>query len=210
MSSDRTHILDTVVLLYFLLVGEHELLLNLLGSPLHVPLAVYDPSDRSISGHASHRTDLLSEMRQAVLHYETTVLSGAAHRILLDRVRRVDRLYDKTQLTTIAMTDTESGLAARLQSRSEALRYGLRVPLGAGEAACVAIAWERSWTIATDDSAALIALDRLHGERTYAYERIRKLLVRAADDAWISKARANDIHSEMRNVGFWDSGVPFP
>ncbi len=210
MSSDRTHILDTVVLLYFPLVGEHELLLNLLGSPLQVPLAVYDPSDRSISGHAPHRTDLLSEMRQAVLHYETTVLSGAAHRTLLDRARHVDRLYDNKDLTTIAMTDTESGHAARLQSRSEAFRYGLRVPLGAGEAACVAIAWERSWTIATDDNAALIALDRLHGERTYAYERIRRLLVRAADDAWISKTRANDIHSEMRSVGFWDSGVPFP
>lgn len=210
MSSDRAHILDTVVLLYFLLVSEQELLLNLLGSPLQVPLAVYDPSDRSSSSHMLHRTDLLSEMRQSVLHYEASVRSGAAHQESLDRVLQVDKLYDEKRLTTVKMTHKEAHHAARLQSRADVLRYGLKVPLGAGEAACVAITWERSWTIATDDNAAFTVLDHLHRGRTYSYERIRRLLIRAASDEWISKERANSIHGEMRSVGFWDSGMPFP
>lgn len=210
MSSDRPHILDTVVLLYFLLVGEQELLFNLLGSPLQVPLAVYDPSDRTSSSHMPHRTDLLSEMRQSVLHYEASVRSGTAHEELLDRILLVDELYDQKRLTTVAMKHNEARHAARLQSRRDVLRYGLKVPLGAGEAACVAIAWERSWTIATDDNAAFTILDHLHRGRTYPYERIRKLLIRAASDEWISKEHANSIHSEMRSVGFWDATMPFP
>ena len=48
MSSDDKHIIDTVVLLYFLLVGEEELLCTLVGTPLQVPLAVYDPEDRNL------------------------------------------------------------------------------------------------------------------------------------------------------------------
>lgn len=73
MSSDDKHIIDTVVLLYFLLVGEEDLLCTLLGTPLQVPLAVYDPEDRDLPPTAHRRTELLSEMRQAVGHYESSV-----------------------------------------------------------------------------------------------------------------------------------------
>jgi len=105
---------------------------------------------------------------------------------------------------------SERRLAARLQSRDGAVQYGLRVPLGPGEAACVAIAWERVWTIATDDEDALKVLDQMHDGCTYPYERIRGLLIRSANEKLISTNEANEIHAEMRALGFWDSGLRFP
>jgi hypothetical protein len=68
--SEGSHIIDTVVLMYFLLVGREALLGDLMGRPLQVPLAVYDPEDRKLQEGASPRSELLSEMRQAVRHYE--------------------------------------------------------------------------------------------------------------------------------------------
>jgi len=203
-------ILDTVVLLYFLLVGEDALLRGLLGDPLRVPLAVYDPVDRSLPEATLRHSQLLSEMRQAVRHYEVSVRVGGAHPEVLARAQRVDDLYDESRLQVVAMSEPERHMAARLQSREGAAEHRLRAPLGPGEAACVAIAWDRKWTIATDDEAALSVLDDLHGDRTYPYERIRKLLIRAAKEKRITRAQANTIHADMRDVGFWDPGRPFP
>ena len=160
MSSDDKHIIDTVVLLYFLLVGEEDLLCTLLGTPLQVPLAVYDPEDRDLPPMARRRAELLSEMRQAVGHYESSArLTGDDDS--LSRVRRIDSLHDEHRLVPVPMTPEERLLAAKLES-AEALGYGVRVPLGPGEAACVAISFERGWTIATDDSDALKVLQKLH------------------------------------------------
>ena len=75
MSSDNQHILDTVVLLYSLLADEEELLGKLIGWPLRVPFAVYDPEERSIPLEASPRPDLLSEMQQAVGYYDSAARS---------------------------------------------------------------------------------------------------------------------------------------
>jgi hypothetical protein len=210
VSSDQDHILDTVVLLYFLLVAQGDLLIHLLGGSLTVPLAVYDPEDRSLSDEALRHSELLSEMRQVVRHYEIAARSDQTAVESLQRVRRVDDLYDDDQLTVVTMSPPEALLAAQLQSRDRAADYGLRAPLGPGEAACVAIAWKRDRTIATDDDDALKVLGQLHGSRTYSYERIRKLLVRAADEKRITAAQANNLHAEMRDHGFWDAGTPFP
>ena len=207
MSSDVKHIVDTVVLLYFLLVGEEELLCTLLGTPLCVPLAVYDPEDRDLPPTARRRAELLSEMRQVVGHYESSAgLTGDADS--LSRVSRIDSLYDDSRLVSVPMTPEEGLLAARLQS-ADALEYGVRVPLGPGEAACVAISFERGWTIATVDSDALTVLNKLHGNRAFRYERIRKLLIRAAEEGHVTREEANRLHAAMRSHGFWDSGQPF-
>ena len=207
MSSDSKHIVDTVVLLYFLLVGEEELLCTLLGMPLCVPLAVYDPEDRDLPPTARRRAELLSEMRQVVGHYESSArLTGSADS--LSRVSRIDTLYDESRLVSVPMTSEERLLAAKLES-ADALEYGVRVPLGPGEAACVAISFERGWTIATDDSDALKVLNKLHGNRAFRYERIRRLLIRAAEEGHVTSEEANRLHDAMRSHGFWDSGRPF-
>ncbi|WP_419554501.1 hypothetical protein [Candidatus Poriferisodalis sp.] len=212
--SENSHIIDTVVLMYFLLVGQERLLGELLGKPLQVPLAVYDPDDRTPQAGTVPRSEFLSEMRQSVRHYE----SGAAyaeeeeavdHEIeSFTRIKRVDDLYDDGDLVPVSMTSDERSLAARLQS-SEVATYGLKVALGPGEAACVAISYQRGWTIATDDADALKVLDRLHGARDYPYERIRKLLKRAANEGRVTREDASRLHGEMRSLGFWDTGQLF-
>ena len=214
MLSEGSHIIDTVVLMYFLLVGREALLGDLMGRPLQVPMAVYDPEDRKLPDGASPRSEMLSEMRQAVRHYGAAAEVAAEsessdHEIeSFNRIKRIDDLYDEGSLVSIAMTPEELLLAARLQS-SDASAYGLKVGLGPGEAACVAISHIREWTIATDDTDALNVLDQLHGARNYSYERIRKLLVRAAIEGHISRKEATRLHDEMRSLGFWDSGQPF-
>lgn len=50
----------------------------------------------------------------------------------------------------------------------------------------------------------------VYGKDAFEYERIRKLLMRAGQERLITKRRANDIHAEMRGMGFWDKGTPFP
>ena len=212
--SEGAHIVDTVVLMYFLLVGQEGLLGDLLGRPLQVPVAVYDPAERELPAGASPRSEFLSEMRQSVQHYEIAAEMAAEsgspdHAIeSLTSIKRIDDLYDEGGLAPIAMTQAEQLLAARLQG-GDAAEYGLKFRLGPGEAACVAISVERGWTMATDDADAFRVLDRLHDGQSYPYERIRKLLIRAADEGRISREEANRLHDEMRSFGFWDSGRPF-
>lgn len=209
-SPEHDNVTDTVVLLYFLLVGEAELLVELLDGAIQVPRAVYDPEDRDLPSEALRHSDLLSEMRQSARHYEVAARTGDAPRLHLDRVLAVDTLYDTGLLRVVDMTPEELTEAAGLQSRSVTKHHPIRAPLGAGEAACVAIASRRGWSIVTDDDAALEVMRSIHGKDEFEYERIRKLLIRAGQEKLISKRRANDIHAEMRGLGFWDKGTPFP
>ena len=208
MSSDESHVLDTVVLLYFLLADEEELLGELIGWPFRVPLAVYDPEERAIPPESSPQPDLLSEMRQIVSYYDNIAASNGDTESLW-KVSRVDRLHDERRLVAEAMDPLEQRLADQLQG-PYASQFGLQAPLGPGEAACVAIAHRRDWTLVTDDSDALKVLSGLSGDKPYRYERIRKLLVRAADERTITRHQANHIHAEMKAHGFWDSTCPFP
>ena len=208
MSSDGSHVLDTVVLLYFLLADEEELLGELIGWPFRVPFAVYDPEDRAMPLESSPQPDLLSEMRQIVRYYDSLAESSGGTESL-SKVSRVDRLHDEGRLFAEAMDPLEQGLADQLQG-TNASQFGLQAPLGPGEAACVAIAHQRDWTLVTDDSDALKVLSGLSGDKPYRYERIRKLLVRAADERTITRDQANRIHAEMKAHGFWDSTCPFP
>jgi hypothetical protein len=208
VSSDGC-IIDTVILLYFLLVGRAELLRELVGDPMMVPVSVYDPADRSLSPEALRRSEFLSEIRQAVRHFEAAVRIGTATPQQLDRMRAVDHLFDAEHLRVVQMVDDEPFLAAQLQSQEAVRSHGVQVPLGPGEAACVAISFKRGWTIATDDDAALTVLESLHGGEPFDYERIRKLLIRAANEKRLTQDEANSIHAEMRGLGFWDKGRPF-
>jgi predicted nucleic acid-binding protein len=173
-----------------------------------LPFAVYDPDDRLLPDAALRQIQLLSEMRQSVRHYERLTVPGA-DKESLRRVSHVDSLYKDGWLVPAPMSTSEQTLAAELQGKA-ATDFGLRVPLGRGEAACTAISYHRGWTIVTDDTDALKVLDRLHGGAGYPYERIRRLLVRAANEGHIAPSEANRIHAEMRSHGFWDSGTPFP
>ena len=206
---DDPRIVDTVVLLYFLLVERFDLLVELLGDPIQVPFSVYDPEEPRDGNAVSARSDFLSEMRQAIRHYEASARSTGDH-FSLERVARVDALSDAGRIRSVSMAEDERNLAASLQSRENLKRHGIRYPLGPGEAACVAIAHTRRWTIATDDTDALTVMKNLNKTGAFSYERIRKLLTRAANERAVSRAEVNGIHAEMRIHGFWDAGPPFP
>lgn len=202
-------IIDTVVLLYFMLTQREQLLIRLLGSPLQVPLVVYDPEEERLPEPALQRAELLSEMRQAMRHYEIRARTSPEDKARFERLRTTDALHRKGMLETVSLRDDELRLAAELQGREAVARFSVRTPLGAGEASCVAIAFRRGWTIATDDNDALTVLSELHGGKDFAYHRIRSLLILAGNEGLVTRDEANRIHEDMRSEGFWDAGTPF-
>lgn len=202
-------IIDTVVLLYFMLTRREQLLIQLLGSPLRVPLVVYDPEEEGLPKPALQRAELLSEMRQAIRHYEIRARTSPADQIRFERLRTIDDLHRKGMLEPVPLVNDELQLAAELQSREAVTRFTVQTPLGAGEASCVAIAFRRGWTITTDDNDALTVLSELHGGGDFPYQRIRSLLIRAGKEGLVTRDEANQIHEDMRAEGFWDLGTPF-
>lgn len=197
-------VVDTVVLHYFLLVEESELLLHLLEPPVGIPRIVYDPDEGESAGASELRRNIRYEERIA-----RTSQAGAERHAALQRVQRlqvIDPLVgDAVQV--FDMTDSELELFGRLTAAQPDDELGLVAPLGAGEAACVAIALERGHVLATDDADGLRVLHRLHPN--HPYERIRRLLIRAGENARITRDHANTIHRRMREMGFWDAVDPF-
>lgn len=207
VSQPRT-VVDTVVFRYFLLVDRTELLLNLLGSPLGVPRVVYDPDEGTVPLQA------MSEMTRAIYDQarrwedrsQPDDVRAAANK-RMQRLHAIHSLYGLGHVEVMDMTDQERRTFARLTSRRGAAATHLMFPLAGGEAASVAVAIGRGLTCATDDNDALKALEML--EPGHPYERIRKLLRRAAHGDVITHDEANRIHREMRRAGFWDRGAPF-
>ena len=201
-------VVDTVVLQYFLLVDEADLLLKLLDPPVGVPRIVYDPDDRSSPEPAA------SELRRSI-RYEQRLANTAGtdpdRRAAIERARllgHIDQLIKGGRAHVLDMTEPELDTFQQLTADEPEDQFGLLAPLGAGEAACIAIALERNHVIATDDSDALRVLHRLRAD--HPYERIRRLLIRAGNDGVTSRSRANEIHQCMRDLGFWDTVAPFP
>jgi hypothetical protein len=64
-------VVDTVILHYFLLVEQSELLLDLLELPVGVPRIVYDPDD------GASADAVVSELRRNIRHEERIVRSVA-------------------------------------------------------------------------------------------------------------------------------------
>ena len=203
-------VVDTVVLRYFLLVDEAELLIELLGAPIGTPRIVYDPDEAPKLPETSR-----SEITRSIDYQQRAAADPARDenarleaRRNADRLREVPVLHAAERLDVLDMSDEELVLVGRLTSPSECKKFGLRFPLGAGEAACLAIAVSRGLVLATDDADALRALER-HAP-AHPYERIRKLLVRAGDSGLRTPEEANEIHRQMRRAGFWDHVEPFP
>jgi len=203
-------VVDSVTLHYFLLVGRAALLIDLLGSPLRVPRIVYDPDEP-----ANTPPTAMSEIRRAIDYHDRRAADRSRQphertrfETLSTRLQDIDRLYATGQLDVLDMNTEERALFSQLTSAEHAEQFGLTFPLDAGEAACVSIAHNRDYAIATDDGDALKALHTLSPR--HPYERIRKLLIRAATSGLISEAEANAIHSEITQLGFWDRKQPFP
>lgn len=200
---------DTVILRYFLFVDRADLMLDLLGRPLYVPPIVFDPDEGT-----PEREEAMSEITRSILVQRRTADDPGRPARDREEARRkaealtqVRELHASGAISVVGLNDAELETFARLTSASGAREAGLAFRLDAGEAACVALAVHRTWVFATDDQDVLTALEKL--SPSHPYERIRKLLKRAADEGRISQAEANAIHAEMTQLGFRDV-VPFP
>lgn len=202
-------VVDTVVLRYFLLVDEIDLLLTLLGPPIGVPRIVFDPDEGNIPESArSEITRSVAYQERASNDQAREEAGSVTARENAERLRRTSDVHAIGKLTTLDLTAAELQILSQLTSPSGCKAFGLVVPLGAGEAACIAIAATRDLVLVTDDNDALRALQAIDANRPY--ERIRRLLIRAGNDGHISRQRANELHTQMQRVGFWDAEVPFP
>lgn len=202
-------VVDTVVLRYFLFVDRGELLLDLLDRPIFVPRIVFDPDEGE-----PEREEAMSEVTRSLRVQRKTAADlsrppavRAMAALEADRLASASDLAARGDVEVVDLTSEEQELFARLTSKAGAAGLGLRFRIDAGEAACVALAASRGWALATDDSDALKALERL--SKGHPCERIRRLLQRAAEERLVSRDEANAIHQEMTSLGFRDETPPF-
>lgn len=202
-------VVDTVVLLYYLLTGEADLLVNTLGVPPATPRIVYDPDEGDIPDAAR------SEMTRSVTYHQHAATDPTHDTFARDRgvlnakrLAAITELHSADKLSILDLAFEELEIVGKVTSPSGCHSYGLQFPLSPGEAACLAIALTRNIPLVTDDGDALRALN--HSRPSHPYQRIRKLLIQAGERGLITPMRANAIHQEMTDLGFWDSTLPFP
>ncbi len=201
-------VVDTVVLRYFLFVARQGLLVALLGRPLMVPRVVFDPDEGEVPEPAmSEMTRSIRFQRAAAADPGRLPAARAGAATNADRLRGVYGMYQQGDIEVVGLEPDELELFARLTSGEGVKELGLPFALQAGDAACLALAVKRGWVLATDDQDALKALEAL--SPGHAYERIRRLLRRAAQQDLISEHEANQLHAEMRHLGFRDLEAPF-
>ena len=210
MSSPARAVADTVVLRYFLFVDRMNLLFELLGTPIAVPDVVYADDEEHVSNE-----QLVSEIERSIRWHQA---AGRDRRRPDDKREQAVRLaarllgirdhVNEGSVLVEQLSVTELELFARLTSIEHVEEFGTVAPLGAGEAACIAMAYERSMTLVTDDNDALKALGAI--KPGSPYERIRKLLIRAVAEVLVDESEANLIFDEMVALGFYGGQVPFP
>lgn len=199
-------VVDTVVLQYFLLTDRFDVLVALLDPPAVVPTLIFDPDESGPVGKAS------SELARAIAYEERIAASPKEPEVgqqragmNASRLRSLQRWVESGDVVVAEMSEEEWALLLEIRSSMD---FASVVPLGMGESACLAIGILRGYVVATDDN---IALKVLAGRSpSHPYERIRKLLARAASVGLLTEGEANALHAEMRALGFWDVTAPFP
>lgn len=205
--SERSVVCDTVVVNYFLAVGQIELLAETLGGTIRIPRAVFDPEEP-----AGVADEVASELTKGLRLHRRRTETGAAEGELqarsaraLPHFERLPQLCADGLLDVLEMTADELATYAQLRDREHVTQFGLIAALGRGEAAALAIARSRRFDVATDDQDAIRALVALAPDLQVL--RIRQLLVDASDRGIISRATARQLHEAMRGAGFWDTGT---
>lgn len=205
----RRAIVDTVVLRYFLFVERVDVLLETLGHPIAVPKIVYDPDEGDVPDAVrSEITNSIAYQRRVAQDRARTEDARADATTKAERLTAVHELHSGGAIEVIALSDDELSIFGRLTSIEGVRGLGLTFALGPGEAACIAVAVTRDWVFASDDNDALTAINAMRSK--HPTQRTRRLLQQAARQGVITRRAANELHAEMRRLGFWDHGVPFP
>ena len=198
---------DTVVVNYFVAVGEFELLRQLLGGRVHVPRAVFDPDEpEDIAEEAA------SELRRGLrLHQRRANDRGVGKELrersarALPHFKRLAEHASRGEIVALELSPAEMRFYAKLRDKQFVAKHGRIAGLGHGEAAALAIALERDYSLATDDQDAITVAQAL--SPNMGIQRIRGLLIRADDEGLIDKKQAQSIHTAIVRAGFWDSGT---
>lgn len=202
-------VVDTVVLRYFLLVDEFDLLIALLEGEVLVPRVVFDPDELDSEPELT-QSEMSRSIRVQVQRAGDTQRDAAARAFAAQYSARLAEMTSHVEADKVAIVDLDDHerqlFAELVDGRSD--RVDLRFPLGRGEAACVAVAVVRDCIFVSDDNDGLRVLEEL--DPGHAYERVRRLLIRAGEKDVINKARANEIHQAMVEAGFRDTDPPFP
>lgn len=203
--SDAPVVADTVVVNYFLAVGEVHLLAELCNGTINVPRSVFDPDESDAAPD-----EVLSELRRGWHLHRRRAADPDASEPGATRSRNAlphfDQLPDLSSgpLRAVDLTEEELITFSRLRDGQQAPSFGLVMPLGPGEAAVLSVAATRGWRFATDDQDAIrVAEQLMPGARAL---RIRSLLRASVNAGIVNIARARAIHAAMKSAGFWDTG----
>ena len=201
-SPERT-VFDTVVINYFLAVGQIETLIGLCGHLL-VPRAVFDPDEPD-----DLREEGMSELRRGWhLHRRRASGSDIAPHLkaransALPHFERLPDLVGQGKLVAVDLSDVDLALYAELRDATRARGFGLTVGLGHGEAAVLALCKSGEYRPATDDTDAIKVADQLLPGVVPL--RIRSLLRLAVQRDLLNADEAIAAHKAMKLFGFWD------
>jgi predicted nucleic acid-binding protein len=196
VSRPETLICNTTPVRYFALVGQFDLLVDLLGGEVYVPRQVMDP-DEDPDGIES----LVSEIAQSERYWaKRSVDPRSGGPDATQNWDRLRKLRSRSDIRVIDLDDHELGAFAELAGPSYARSVGLAGPLGAGEAAVIAIAERRDWTAAMDDGLAReVLLRRTPGTRVVT---TRDLVHRAVAQELLNSAEAQLVYLDMVEKGY--------
>ena len=204
--SERPVVADTVVVNYFLAVGAFDFLRSLLGGVVQVPRAVFDPDEPDDVAE-----EAASELRRGLRLHRMRSADRGIGKALRERSARalphfetLPELAARGDLLVLDLTGGELTTFAQLRDPSFVAEFSLVAGLGLGEAAALAIALARDYSLATDDQDAIKVATVL--APTIQTLRIRALLLLAVEQGLIDKAEARRIHAAMVAAGFWDRG----
>jgi predicted nucleic acid-binding protein len=202
-SPERT-VFDTVVINYFLAVGQIDTLIGLCGDLL-VPRAVFDPDESD-----DLREEAMSELRRGWhLHRRRAKGSDIAPHLkarahsALPHFERLPDLVGQGKLVAVDLSDVDLALYAELRDATRARGFGLTVGLGHGEAAVLALCKSGEYRPATDDTDAIKVAEKLLPGVVPL--RIRSLFRLAVQNGLLNADEAIAAHKAMKLFGFWDT-----
>lgn len=185
-------ICNTTPIRIFTIVGQIDLLVELLGGTVHVPRQVLDPDDDFATP-----PDLLSEIGATERFFATRSVDSDRG----DIRARLAGLRTRSEIDVVDLSAVELDLYAELRAPGYVRRVrGLAGTLGRGEAAAMAIAETRSWAVAMDDAVAREVL----AERSPATTIVTShgLLRQAVGRELIDSGSAQLVYDDMLAKGY--------
>lgn len=178
---------NTTPIRIFTIVGQLDLLIEVLGGIVTVPRQVLDPDD-----DFETPPGLLSEIGGTERYFASRSTDSEAGEIRA----RLSALRIREEIEVVDLAGLELQTYGELRSAGYAQReHGLAGALGRGEAAAMAIAESRTWSVAMDDRVAREVLG-LRSPATPIFTS-RELLRRAVAQGLIDSGCAQLVYDDM-------------